>query len=997
MTALSPSPAHAGHTSAASSIMRPIQTHVRVLGYPEYFHYSRDRTLTLSRLKHSGSSSKTKGVVDSSTGLGANNNGGGAPLSAAEDPLAPANVVCAARLAHLHPYGQPTDAFFEAVVAPCVESALSGQSFVFLVAGPGRSGRSQTVYGDNSKMKGLVELTAERLLQMTGDGDFISRGNLGGGNKPQTPAATSPSAKGTAASQQSAQQQALLPQLAPTVTYSCYGCAGNNVFETTTNAPVELREFPAPMGVVPLPRMRLLEIPRHAVAIPKNKNATYFTQFQIVRPLMVGGAGGGADAPQTPSAAAAAASPSAAAAGANARRCAQATITFVDLVQVVGTTTGAASPDLMALIKAVAATSGGGSGATSASAENAATSPSNAGPQFGSCALTRLLEQCIVGTTTMVPIATVTGLADFFDDTTATLRFVESFGAINQVLTLTNIVIPSWLRAAYEELRASEAESDAAMAGAYEKGCYDAYTAVAGVLGGEAARSRKEAAVFDGIAAKVAELRAATHQTVQDETAKVAALIASEAEAADAAEAQLGQDPNYLHNQQFVIACEAEVRRHEALIAELRSETEAVIADCKSRIAAHTERTEKREREFEAAEAEGRAVKKALVQRGDGAWGRRADDVAAAAVVDGSLAWVAERQKAIAALEAFVTDGSRRARNVTAAERTDRELRARLLRITQLERQAAALRSGNGAAAADDDDDAAGEGNYRYTTTVTNGSLRSRTPPTSRGHGHPPAPPNANSARRASVAGIAAVAPTSRYLQPTSASAQRRSTAAGGLLSRQSLSPSVASPSRFTTSSTRGGVAGPAAVRPSTATAAATTKRTTGASSASPFSKALSITTNAVVSVQSIFGSKFGRNKGAASSAPASKEKRRTSASPASAASPEGTATTTAMAGGGEYVYHPERGSLAAAPRVPASRPPPTSDRAPLSASSALNSAGAGAHQKGSGSIPPALLHKSPAPFASINSGGYDDDDDDAPNDGGKFFDGASATFIASP
>lgn len=115
---------------ANNVVLRPVETHIRIMGKPEAFN-----------------------VTTTSVQLHSN----------------PSETFPCTRV---HSLSELTSDFYSDTVKRVVHSALGGQSYTVLVCGPAECGRSQTLYGHGSQ-KGLVQLVAEELLSHP-DAPFVT-------------------------------------------------------------------------------------------------------------------------------------------------------------------------------------------------------------------------------------------------------------------------------------------------------------------------------------------------------------------------------------------------------------------------------------------------------------------------------------------------------------------------------------------------------------------------------------------------------------------------------------------------------------------------------------------------------------------------------------------------------------------------------------------------------------------------------------------------------
>ncbi|CUI14305.1 kinesin-like protein, putative [Bodo saltans] len=286
--------------------------------------------------------------------------------------------------------GVSTGDLFAEVVLPCVSNAFSGQSFTFLVAGPRDSGRSVTMYGNpNTHEKGILELTAEELLRAA-------------------------------------------PAHEATITRSHFIVEGDHIHDGLNgDRQVEVYDFPAPVGKLPLPTMVPLQRADEAVfaATSRSRHSSVFTQLHIYTTTTKGG---------------------------NCTRRTLAIITFVDVCAI--TRRGEQMPrDFVALSSAV----------------NCANSGQDARDSLNACRLTQLLEGSMLGGTTLVCICTVSGSPELFEDTKETLAFAAAVHKIQQVLILVHINTPKWVFDAAAHMDQVRASRQTLIANSYAYGAME--------------------------------------------------------------------------------------------------------------------------------------------------------------------------------------------------------------------------------------------------------------------------------------------------------------------------------------------------------------------------------------------------------------------------------------------------------------------------------------------------------------------------------------------
>ncbi|KAG5486700.1 hypothetical protein LSCM1_07954 [Leishmania martiniquensis] len=401
---------------ALKSILKSVESHVRIMSALERTVTSSSYTSLRIRQPDADGASDS-GAVSSSQGQQSRQSAAGWSQ--------PFNVTRVHR-------GGTTARFYEEVVAPCVSNCTSGQSYVFLVNGPPESGRSQTLYGSPHHSElGIVEMAAADLLErMASHGKVIMRNHR---DRPDPTGKENEAVGGTASSTATNNGREDASDLAMTggitVTYAAFTTRGGKMVETETSEPVPLVEFPPPLGLVPLPRMRLLEDASKAVLLPERKHmdTSCVIQFHVYAPVDTTG------------------------------RRSMATLTFVDVAAIREPLCKEVS-HLINTVERVAgvATSGGD-------------------PSFKETKLTTLLEPVLVGYITLVSITTVSGRADLYESTCTALRFASHVSRIHQVLMLIHMNAPRWIFDTAVSLEQLRMRRDQLMAEHYARGVYDYY------------------------------------------------------------------------------------------------------------------------------------------------------------------------------------------------------------------------------------------------------------------------------------------------------------------------------------------------------------------------------------------------------------------------------------------------------------------------------------------------------------------------------------------
>ncbi|GET85905.1 hypothetical protein, conserved [Leishmania tarentolae] len=366
--------------------------------------------------------------------------------------------------------GGTTARFYEEVVAPCVSNCTSGQSYVFLVNGPPESGRSQTLYGSPHHSElGIVELAAADLLErMASRGKVIMRNHR---DRPDATGKENEAVSGTPSSTTANSGREDVSEVATTggitVTYAAFTTRGGKMLETETSEPVPLVEFPPPLGLVPLPRMRLLEDASKAVLLPERKHVdtSCVIQFHVYAPVDTTG------------------------------RRSMATLTFVDVAAI----REPLCKEVSHLIDTVERVAG--------------VSTSGGDPNFKETKLTTLLEPVLVGYITLVSITTVSGRADLYESTCTALRFASHLCRIHQVLMLIHMNAPRWIFDTAVNLEQLRMRRDQLMAEHYARGVYDCYQRISGWL---QANVSDVGSSVDDLLQQTAHLRKDIARTVED-------------------------------------------------------------------------------------------------------------------------------------------------------------------------------------------------------------------------------------------------------------------------------------------------------------------------------------------------------------------------------------------------------------------------------------------------------------------------------------------------
>ncbi|CCW61110.1 unnamed protein product [Phytomonas sp. EM1] len=435
--------------STVKNILKGVESHVRVMSYLE--NVSTSSSYTALRLRH---------PVDHVANLREDTptRTTGAERDASSSWSRPFTVSRVHR-------DTTTQVFYDDVIAPCISNCCSGQCYLFLVSGPQESGRSQTMYGSpHRREKGLVELAALDFLARISacektafqfqqqQESVMNKVNLNGYQK--NSATENKENVSTTFSPQDSNIGADYYSGGLVVTFSAFTTRGSNMVDTITGEPVQIHEFPPPLGSVPLPYMRLLEpllgvdpansnskeheageAAARVVVIPERKHieTSCIIQFQVYAP--VDGSG----------------------------RRSMSTLTFVDMAAF-RTPLCSEVAHVVETVRRVAGLSDEGD------------------PNFKSHKLTTLLEPALVGHVTLVSISTICGRPDLYESTCAALQFANDITRIHQVLMLLHSQTPRWLFETGVNLERLRQQRDRMMRAHYARGVSDFYHTVSNWL-----------------------------------------------------------------------------------------------------------------------------------------------------------------------------------------------------------------------------------------------------------------------------------------------------------------------------------------------------------------------------------------------------------------------------------------------------------------------------------------------------------------------------------
>ncbi|KAK7201488.1 hypothetical protein NESM_000212100 [Novymonas esmeraldas] len=480
--------------NAVKNILKSVESHVRITSAPERVATSSSGTSL--RLRRPDSAEAGVGGGTAHTTVSPSSSQGTQGVQGSQPADGSWSAPFAVTRVHR---GGTTARFYEEVIAPCVSNSTSGQSYVFLVSGPPDSGRSQTLYGSPHHSElGIVELAAADLLER-----MASRGNVVMRHHRDRPDAAAAAAAGRENERAGGTQASIAASVRDddgsglamtggiTVTYAAFTTRGGKMLETESGEPVPLVEFPPPLGLVPLPCMRLLEEAGKAVLLPERKHldTSCIIQFHVYAPVDTTG------------------------------RRAMATLTFIDvaaireplckdvahLIDTVERVAGVSS-------KASASAGGGGGGG-------------GGDPNFKEMKLTTLLEPALVGYITLVSVTTISGRADLYESTCTALRFASHLSRIHQVLMLIHMNAPRWIFDTAVSLEQLRVRRDQLMAEHYARGIYDYYDRSTRWL---RANVSDVSGSIDHLLQETAQLRKDIARTVEDMAKELQATIERE-------------------------------------------------------------------------------------------------------------------------------------------------------------------------------------------------------------------------------------------------------------------------------------------------------------------------------------------------------------------------------------------------------------------------------------------------------------------------------------
>ena len=503
--------------------MRPVRTHVRIMGYPSAFtHDNATKRLYVRNLSKGPSHHEEQQE-------------GGDPNTEEVD---------SASVYRVHEYGESIEKFFQEVVAPGVEASLSGQSFTFLLVGPPNSGKSQTMYGDNKNIKGLVALAAEKFLHAMNVNSKVL------------------------------------------VTYGNFMTVGNHIQDLSKiyaySTEVPIKDFPAPLGKMPLPGISVLQDTKSCVLMSRDRNAqaSTFAQFHVYKDLsqsndMADSPVGGQQQP---------------------KKGTFATVTFVDLAAFCDATSSpyeskfvhdraefdqyqcdhsgdeyGLSPELQSLPKdlihlhrVVDSLGRGNDG------------------DFSRVMLTTLAQQFLVGPSTLVAIGTLTGVDTLHSKTMATLRFLEKVSKINQLQSLITIVQPAWLEKSVGDINFRLSQREELLSIAKEKAMSDAYftmkSALARILGGH---NR-----FEGVLEATSQTRLAIAAEQENLEGELSSLLEQKRHRLASMESNWkNTQSSNSHETEELARIEGQIQAVNAKTQALEHDTIAYITSCKEQLA----------------------------------------------------------------------------------------------------------------------------------------------------------------------------------------------------------------------------------------------------------------------------------------------------------------------------------------------------------------------------------------------------------------------------
>jgi hypothetical protein len=238
-----------------------------------------------------------------------------------------------------------------------------------------------------------------------------------------------------------------------TTTYSSFVCMGTSIVDSPTQAEALVREFPPPLGTIALPTMTLLADPLAVANQPKLKityaHSSSFTQFHVYRSLNTQELKNGGNSNGHPTNGACA-------------KYAMAVITFIDLAAF----SVPVPPDVQGLVSLVTSLVSGSSDVN-----------------FRQSKLTELLEQSLVGPTTLVAIGNVSAKPDLQEPAANMLRFLMKLAQLNQILMLLQLQVPKWVGDTGAAMCSLSQQQSVVVQRAYERGVADFFTVASGVAG----------------------------------------------------------------------------------------------------------------------------------------------------------------------------------------------------------------------------------------------------------------------------------------------------------------------------------------------------------------------------------------------------------------------------------------------------------------------------------------------------------------------------------
>jgi hypothetical protein len=443
------------------SLLRRVETHVRVMSYPQQFAVSRQHNNNNKDGIAGASAAENVLTIIPATVASSSPTSAASPGHFNDDSSVSRRQFSGFSKIHMNSdTSSDNKAFFDDVLKKIVPSALGGQSFTVLFCGAPSSGRSQTMYTIDARRHGGTQTTG--MLHHLAE-DLLNAG---------------PNVK---------------------VMVSGYHVRGNKIFDSRNDRAVNIRQLPSPLGPTPETTSILLEKPEDACIIPNDKrpNGTCFVTVEIYNQQQTAGPtespsniNGNSIASATGEDAAAGVSSSVSPApqtnGNTVTKGAFSIITFVD----VASFDEPMPSDVVSLRNAISRHVAGND------------------PGFGDCRLTQLLEASICRGRTMIGIATVVGQpAALFDRTCTVLDFVSLLSTIEQIASVAQFQHPKWFNDLTFRIRELDRIHQDRMERMYQKGVSEVYLKMKLALTTKLAEVEKFMSENSEASERLAELR----------------------------------------------------------------------------------------------------------------------------------------------------------------------------------------------------------------------------------------------------------------------------------------------------------------------------------------------------------------------------------------------------------------------------------------------------------------------------------------------------------